>query len=91
MLAFVARSTALAAFLSASEMPFARYKHIPIAIPASTIAEIASARYGNVYVSTGPALPSNGKQVPTITLTVKWLTTFDPKTGDLVHSDGVSA
>ena len=47
--------------------------------------------YGNVYVSTGPVLPSNGKQVPTITLTVKWLTTFDPKTGDLVHPEGVSA
>lgn len=46
--------------------------------------------YGNVYVSTGPVIPSNAESVPTITVTVEWLTTFDPDTGALVHPANVA-
>ena len=41
--------------------------------------------YGIVYVSTGPILVANGEAVPTLTLTIEWLTTIDPNTGNLVH------
>lgn len=46
--------------------------------------------WGIVYVSTGPTLVSNGEAVPTLTLTIEWLTTIDPETGDLVHPEGVT-
>lgn len=47
--------------------------------------------WGIVYVSTGPTLVANGTAVPTISLTIEWLTTIDPKTGDLVHPADVDA
>ena len=47
--------------------------------------------WGNVYVSTGPVIPSNAESVPTITVTVEWLTTFKPDTGELVHPENVGA
>jgi hypothetical protein len=43
------------------------------------------AGYGVVYVSTGPTLVANGEAVPTLTITIEWLTTIDPETGELVH------
>lgn len=47
--------------------------------------------YGNVYVSAGPVIPSNAESVPTITVTVEWLTTFNPESGDLVHPSNATA
>lgn len=47
--------------------------------------------YGNVYVSTGPTLVANGTAVPTLTLTVEWLSTINPETGELLHPADASA